>query len=90
VNPTKQALLAELTRALGPLLPPTSAANPDLPRSVAQALEQLAERLLRWRANQAARGGGTGAAARPLVSEAAALAQLLEGCLQQDPDAATD
>ena len=46
MNPTKHALLAELTRALAPLLPPDLLAHADLPKPVAHALEQLAESLL--------------------------------------------
>jgi hypothetical protein len=82
VNSTKHALVAELTQALAPLLPPTGPAAPTLPKSVAHALEQLAESLLRWRTRQARATRGV-SPAPPARSESAALAQLLTGRLEE-------
>ncbi|TGD76807.1 hypothetical protein [Hymenobacter wooponensis] len=50
MKPLQQALATKLTAALAAQLPMT--ATGALPKAIAQAVEDLADRILRWRASQ--------------------------------------
>jgi hypothetical protein len=82
----KQALLAELTVALASVLTPRPA---PLPKSVAQAVDDLAESILRWRARQTRPTRPTGGS-RPDASTSDELARLMDSRLHEELDAVAE
>lgn len=83
MKPLKQALVTELTATLASLLPVTPAGT--LPKGVAQAVEDLADRILRWRAGQ--QRPARLPSAKDSLSESDALARLMDGRLHEEEDA---
>ncbi|RPD44337.1 hypothetical protein DNI29_21770 [Hymenobacter sediminis] len=82
MKPLKQALVTELTAALAPLLPATPSGA--LPKGVANAVEDLADSLLRWRANQ--QRPARLPSAKDSSSESDALARLMDSRLHEEED----
>jgi hypothetical protein len=82
VKPLKQALVTELTAALASHLPTTPAGA--LPKPVAQAVEDLADRILRWQACQ--QRSPRISAGKSTPSESDALTRLMDSRLHEEED----
>ncbi|AHJ95294.1 hypothetical protein [Hymenobacter swuensis] len=79
MKPLKQALVTELAAALSTVLPVTSTGT--LPKGVAQAVEELADSILRWRASQQRTLRGSSKAPS---SESDELSRLMQGRLYEE------
>lgn len=82
-KPAKQALVVELMAAVAPLISPTPT---PLPKGITQAVEDLAESILRWQARQQ-RPTYSISSHRTELSAADTLAGLMEGHLYEEGEA---
>lgn len=80
VKPLKQALVIELNSALAALLPVAPTGVP--PKGVTQAVEELADSILRWRASQ--HRSAHRPTSKSSSSESDALARLMDGQLHEE------
>lgn len=79
-KPAKQALVAELLAVLAPLLTPAPLL---LPKSIAHAVDELAESILRWQARQV-RPTRLASSYRTEASPSDALTRLMDTCLHEE------
>lgn len=83
MKPLKQALVTELTAALASILPATPTGA--LPKGVANAVEDLADSILRWRASQ--QRTPRSSTTRASSTESDELARLMDGQFYEDEGA---
>jgi len=89
VRTSKKALVAELTAALAPVLTPQGPPLATLPKNIEQAVEHLAETILRWQTKQQ-KSARPAARSSDSLSEASMLTQLMGERLHEEDAEETD